>query len=293
MKSWSGRIYGAIIGLFLPIPMGLFIGFFLGWLLFDRPRNLQLSQNFQTHTQTDNRALVMSTFALMGYVARGAGAIQREQIERAERIMQIMNLDSVTRQSAQAAFNRGKGADFDPREEIAALRAQMSIPLELISYLLEIQVQIALADGVLTDEESRRLHNVAAGFGVSAAEMDRLINLRYAEARFRRGFGGGASGSYTGSGSGSYERDYSQDEDYSDSAYEEAQPQQLAQAYALLGLKESATFEEVSKAHKRLMLKYHPDRLASQGLPPEMVKMYSDKAKDIQAAFDLIKKART
>ena len=40
------------------------------------------------------------------------------------------------------------------------------------------------------------------------------------------------------------------------------------------------------------MLKYHPDRLASQGLPPEMVRLYTQKAQDIQAAFDLIKKAR-
>ena len=51
-------------------------------------------------------------------------------------------------------------------------------------------------------------------------------------------------------------------------------------------------FEEIKKNHKRLMLKYHPDRLASQGLPPEMVRLYTQKAQDIQAAFDLIKKAR-
>ena len=50
--------------------------------------------------------------------------------------------------------------------------------------------------------------------------------------------------------------------------------------------------DEVKKAHKRLMLKYHPDRLASQGLTPEMIKLYTEKAKDIQAAFDLIKKER-
>ena len=50
--------------------------------------------------------------------------------------------------------------------------------------------------------------------------------------------------------------------------------------------------EEVKRAHKRLMLKYHPDRLASQGLPPEMIKLYSQKAQDIQAAYNLIKESR-
>ena len=40
------------------------------------------------------------------------------------------------------------------------------------------------------------------------------------------------------------------------------------------------------------MLKYHPDRLAAQGIPPEMVNLYTQKAQDIQAAFALVKKAR-
>ncbi len=66
----------------------------------------------------------------------------------------------------------------------------------------------------------------------------------------------------------------------------------LDAAYKVLGIEKSASDDEVKKAHRRLMLKYHPDRLASQGLTEEMIRMYTEKAKDIQAAFDLIKKER-
>ena len=45
-------------------------------------------------------------------------------------------------------------------------------------------------------------------------------------------------------------------------------------------------------AYKRLMNKYHPDRLKAQGVPEALVRTYTEKAKDISAAFELIKQAR-
>ena len=38
-----------------------------------------------------------------------------------------------------------------------------------------------------------------------------------------------------------------------------------------------------------MMLKYHPDRLASQGLPEDMIVVYTEKAKAVQVAFEYLR----
>ena len=48
--------------------------------------------------------------------------------------------------------------------------------------------------------------------------------------------------------------------------------------------------DEVKKAYKKLMFKYHPDRLAASGLPEDMIAIYTEKSKAIQVAYDHIKK---
>ncbi|MCR5536383.1 MAG: DnaJ domain-containing protein, partial [Succinivibrio sp.] len=117
--------------------------------------------------------------------------------------------------------------------------------------------------------------------GVSRSAMDNLIRVRMAEMRFSNYYQGGYS----------EQSSYSGDEQQ-DKYTERVEEDKLAAAYQILGVDKDTPFEEIKKAHKRLMLKYHPDRLASQGLSQEMVNMYTEKAKDIQAAFDLIKKQR-
>ena len=62
------------------------------------------------------------------------------------------------------------------------------------------------------------------------------------------------------------------------------------EALEILGLDKNATFDDVKKAHKKMMLKYHPDRLAAQGLPEDMITIYTEKAKAVQVAFDYLKK---
>jgi DnaJ like chaperone protein len=37
------------------------------------------------------------------------------------------------------------------------------------------------------------------------------------------------------------------------------------------------------------MAQHHPDKLVSQGLPPEMMQLAKQKSQDIQAAYELLK----
>ena len=232
----------------------------------------------------------------MGYVARGAGRVNESHIEKTSQIMNVMGLNSQMRKTAIEAFNSGKSEGFNLNDTITEIKSLIGNNFSFVNFILEIQVQLALSDGVLEDEEYRRLMDIAVKLGASRDSMEQYIRSRYNEMHFEQQFRDFYKSRYERGNTGSG-YDYSRSDSsygnsgssYSGSGFGSSQ---LDSAYKILGVESSATDDEIKKAHKRLMLKYHPDRLASQGLTPEMIKLYTEKAKDIQAAFDLIKKER-
>lgn len=63
-------------------------------------------------------------------------------------------------------------------------------------------------------------------------------------------------------------------------------------SYEILGLKESATDAEIKSAYRALIRKHHPDKLASEGLPPALIAEATEKMKQINAAYAVICKGR-
>lgn len=318
--SWKGRILGAIIGLFISSVLGAIIGFTLGYFLYDKPKNDLLEQKkasdrafFHNKRTVEHEALIIATFRLMGYVARGAGTINADHIRQAEQKMEQMNLDSAMRQKAKESFNLGKSDDFNLSDEAFRLRALIGSNKIILSSLLEILVMLALADEVLSAGEYERLMNIAQVLDVPSDQMDRLIKTRLAEiqlARFYRQFAEARNRTNKQEQHSSYERyeqeqhsSYERQKQEQQHSYEQHERQEeqrrsyqsqshkseLEAAYELLGVNANTPWEDIRRAHKKLMLKYHPDRLAAQGLPPELVSVYTKKAQDIQAAFNLIK----
>ena len=61
---------------------------------------------------------------------------------------------------------------------------------------------------------------------------------------------------------------------------------------ALLESEPEDELSVIKKRYRRLAMKYHPDRIQSQGLPPELLSAAEEKFKEIQDAFDRIERAR-
>lgn len=62
--------------------------------------------------------------------------------------------------------------------------------------------------------------------------------------------------------------------------------------YAILQCDETASNEEIKKQYRKLVSEYHPDKIASKGLPEEFIKFAGDKFMEIQDAYDNIRKER-
>ena len=214
---------------------------------------------------TDDTTITCAIMRLVGYVARGNAVITKDEINTAEAI--IARLGPEHRQTFIQAFQTGKSKDYSPDEDLRLIYSvhgnNHGACVTVIAYL----VLIALANGNISPEENRRICVVADGLGVSRSEVQDLI----------RELGGYRQGGQRGGSSyGGY--------DSSSSDYESA--------LRLLGVSNNTTPEDITKAYKKLIRKYHPDLARGKGLPENMVTVYENKTKEINEAYDLIRKQR-
>ncbi|MFZ0133085.1 MAG: TerB family tellurite resistance protein [Desulfobacterales bacterium] len=62
--------------------------------------------------------------------------------------------------------------------------------------------------------------------------------------------------------------------------------------YAILGVKPDDSDEKIKSQYRKLVMKYHPDRIVSNGFPEEFTKFAQDKFREIQEAYEMIEKER-
>jgi DnaJ like chaperone protein len=63
-------------------------------------------------------------------------------------------------------------------------------------------------------------------------------------------------------------------------------------AYAVLGCNPDDSDEKIKHSYRRLVLEYHPDKIAAKGLPDEFTRFAQDKFREIQDAWERIKTIR-
>lgn len=62
--------------------------------------------------------------------------------------------------------------------------------------------------------------------------------------------------------------------------------------YAVLGCSRNDSDEEIKRQYRKRVSEYHPDKIASKGLPEEFTKLANDKFREIQEAYEAIRKER-
>ena len=269
MHIW-GKVFGFLFGFMLSKNLfGALLGVWVGHI-FDKGRRIDFD-GFAPNKEDDitrQAVFFYTTFSVMGHIAKANGQVSKHEIAFATAYMDKMGLTGSMRQQAQDAFREGKTSGFPIDERLRKFKSSCGRRHDLLLMFLEIQIQVAFSDGELDTAERAVLHNIAKKLGFSTRELDKLLEMIIAGAAFHQGAG------YQGS----------------QANRQPVGPQQLNNAYKVLGVNKDTDFKVIKKAYKKLMSQHHPDKLIAKGLPPEMMDVAKQKAQDIQGAYDLIAK---
>jgi len=255
--AWWGTLLGGTLGYMFGGPLGALLGAALG-RNFDRgistaDRHAGFQPGEQERVQA---AFFAATFSVMGHIAKADGKITPDEISSTESVMARMLLGPAQRKAAIQLFNEGKKPDFPLSDVLNQLLQECHHRHNLLQVFMEIQIATAMADGSMHPAERVIILNVGEQLGFSHAEIEHLFRMEY-----------GAGPAAT-----------------------RAPP--VAQAYAILGVERTASDTEVKKAYRRLMNQHHPDKLIARGLPEEMIRIATDKTREIRTAYDRIKADR-
>lgn len=244
--KWIGGALGWVVagGNMLGAIAGYCIGSLIDDALAGSASNNQQSND--SYGQQDNRhsdyyrnqsaeeernSFLFSLLVLSSYVIKADGKVMHSEMEYVRNFLR-QNFGDHAVEQGQAILlklfdmqNQQGSGQFKEniRQSCVEMRMNMNVGerLQLLHYL----VMIAKADGVVSHEEVVALKEIALYLGLSAADVDSILNMRS----------------------------------------NAQQTNTLESAYKILGISPDASDEEVKAAYRKMALKHHPDRVATLG----------------------------
>ena len=269
-----GKVVGALAGyLFLRLP-GAVIGALIGhW--FDRGMAQDFSSKggfgqfmFGADKAAEDANFLYTLFAVMGHVAKAKGRVTQQDIAQAQALMERLRLSGDARTESQQAFREGKEATFPLEQVVKEFKQAFYGNREVLQLFMEQLMALALNDGVLDKAEHEVLITVGKTLGFTRFQIDQWLMMQKATFRF-------------------HQRHQQQGSQKSRGSADD-----IKDAYEILGVEANDTDANIKKAYRKLMARHHPDKLASKGLPEEVMKQAQERAQDIQAAYDTLKQKR-
>jgi DnaJ like chaperone protein len=236
--------------------VGLFIGSFVDRMMAYGAGAINPLQN--TLRQT---VFLETLFISMGKLAKADGHVSQHEIDHVEQFMQKLGMTAEHRQQAIALFKQGADPAFDIAPTYDRFMSVCGHTRHLKQVLLVYLIVMGLADGNLYPAEEAFLAGIAARLGYGQAEFRRMLDMVLNQSHFSGG--------------------------------QDTTATALDDAYKALGVSRDSSDAEIKRAYRKLMSQYHPDKLMGQGLPDDMIVMATEQAKEIQLAYELVKKSRT
>lgn len=209
-------------------------------------------------------AFFITTFAAMGRLAKIDGRIHEAEINLASKVMQHLKLDTEQKKLAIRLFNDGKQSDFNLDVVLNRFYRQCKHRVSVLQIFIEIQLQTAFADGAINEKEQALLKKMCKRLDVSESIFNRI------ERRVRK-------------------------KNLTGETIPRANPPKamsLSKACSMLEVSRWSSKEDIKKAYRRLMGKYHPDRMIARGAPEDELEEATEFVQDIKRAYEIVSKAK-
>lgn len=253
------KLIGVVAGYLLSGFWGALLGYFVGSFI-DRMRAYGSGGMNPLQNAVRQAVFLETVFISMGKLAKADGHVSQDEIDHVEQFMQKLGMTAEHRLQAIALFKQGTDPAFDIAPTYARFMAVCGHTRNLKDVLLVYLIVMALADGHIHPAEEALLMDIAARLGYDQATFRHMLDMVLNQGHF----GGGQVTTAAA----------------------------LDDAYKALGVTKENSDAEIKRAYRKLISQYHPDKLMGQGLPQDMIAMATEQAKEIQVAYDMIKKSR-
>ncbi|MBT7718597.1 MAG: co-chaperone DjlA, partial [Halieaceae bacterium] len=174
-----------------------------------------------------------------------------------------MGLDAQQRKRAISLFQQGSAQDFQLEPTVSSFMETCRGQRQLCQTLLFFLISLALADHKIEQVEHNVLQRIATLLSFSPAQLEQMLRMAQAQGHFHGSSGYGAQPGTS-----------------------------LDDAYEALGIASDVDDKALKRAYRKLMSENHPDKLIAKGVPEDMIKLATERAQEIQAAYEMIKKSR-
>lgn len=250
---WPGTLIGAGAGFIIASIPGAILGALLGQAL---DRRLQLQSWAQVRERLGGRPMLRNDellFVLLGRLAKSGGRVVDQHIEQARQEMRQLEMAAPAQKRAIAAFNQGKSGRDPLRGYLQRLKAQP----HAAEGVLRACWRMIVADGRVDPQELELIVRWGRWLGWTPQQVQAL----------------GA--------------------DYQSSKKPLATRGGTYQAsLTLLGVTASSDPAQIKRAYRRLLSRYHPDKVAGTGASPSQIREATETTRELHHAYALIREQR-
>lgn len=267
---WLGKILGLIVGFIVARELGAIAGLVLGHIVDmlmsakQKPTIIQptakeeSSEEDDIPTATEYLIYADTLFSVLGNFAHAAGTEHTVYLNKLHIIMDQMELNAEQQRSAWEVFKYGQHNNFNLGQALFIFSRHCTHSSVLEQQLMRHLLDMASLKLPLTLAQYSILCMVAHALKVPTAQFAHFAP--------------------------------NEEQAKQENATENTSP--LAQAYRVLGVKSTANTTEVKAAYRKLISRYHPDRLMAKDLPSELIEFATHRTQEIKAAYDKIMASR-
>ena len=250
-----GGLVGGIIGGIFAGPWGGIIGAVVGHKLTGSSSLLDDADAQAQHTQ-----MLTLLMKALGKLAKSDGRVSADEAQFVSRLIkEFGENDQELRTKLKQAFDSGKSTDVDFADCVRQLDQMLNHEAKLT--MMEIFCTLARIDDRLDPAEEKLL-----------LQAERILGTT----GFVRNFFRAGSG-----------------EQRAETPPPPPPRDELADAYQKLGCKPSDSDDAIKKAWRKKTMEFHPDKVMGKGLSEEYIAYAEKQMKEINLAYETIKKARS